>query len=122
MPDKRIVNLRSASAIKVLKPSLSGDVKNVELSTSQIGVCLTQGVRVEEVFEDGPVRLTLANYKKVQENVANKAEEAKAKKEQEEKARIAKEEAEAKAKKEQEAKRKAATEKKPVKEEKKEEE
>ena len=108
MPDKRIVNLKSPSAITVLSPSVSGEVKGVELSTAQIRTCLVDGVRVEEIIGGKVVRLTLSNYKDVAKEADKAAKAALKAKEEEEAARLKKEEEEKAAQEKKAAEEEAA--------------
>ena len=107
--DKKLVNVLSfGKELPLLRYPILNNTYKVMLTTKEIKHCLDNGVIVEEVFDDGVVRLDMKNYDKdnskaerfVELNLAKTqkaiAEEAKKKAEEE-----------AKKKAEEEAKKKA---------------
>lgn len=121
--DKKQVNVLSfGKELPLLRYPILNNTYKVLLTTKEIKHCLDNGVIVEEVFDDGVVRLNMDNYDKdnskaeryVELNLAKSQkdiaeEEAKKKAEAEAAAKKAAEEA-AKKKAEEEAKKKAEAE------------
>ena len=118
--DKKLVNVLSfGKELPLLRYPILNNTYKVMLTTKEIKHCLDNGVIVEEVFDDGVVRLDMKNYDKdnskaerfVELNLAKTqkaiAEEAKKKAEEEAKKKA---EEEAKKKAEEEAAKKAAEE------------
>ena len=120
--DKKQVNVLSfGKELPLLRYPILNNTYKVLLTTKEIKHCLDNGVIVEEVFDDGVVRLNMDNYDKdnskaeryVELNLAKSKkdiaeEEAKKKAEAEAAAKKAAEEAKKKA--EEEAKKKAEAE------------
>jgi hypothetical protein len=124
--DKKLVNvLRFGKELPLLRFPILNNTFKVLLTTKETKHCLDNGVIVEEVFDDGVVRLDMKNYDKdnskaeryvelnlaksqkaIAEEAKKKAEEEAKKKAEEEAAKKAAEE-EAKKKAEEEAKKKA---------------
>ena len=113
--DKKLVNVLSfGKELPLLKYPILNNTFKIMLTTKEIKHCLDNSVIVEEVFEDGVVRLNLDNFdkdnskaKRYVELNLSAAEEAKKKAEAEAAAKKAQEEAAAKKAAEEEAKKKA---------------